>query len=83
MAISKMYKVFGEQLLKERIKKGLTAQMIAKDCGISRSYITLIETGRRLPGKKILMKIAVALDIKTGTVLNWYLEDISQKIRKI
>ena len=57
--------------------------MMAKACGVSRSYITLIETGRRLPGKKIILKIAVALDIHAGTVLNWYVEDISQKIRKI
>ena len=77
-----MYKIFGKQLQKERAKKGLTALMVAKDCGVSRSFITLIETGRRLPGKRIIMKIAVALRIKTGTALNWYLEDISQKMRE-
>lgn len=56
--------------------------MIAKACGISRSYITLIENGRRNPGKKILIKIAVVLQIKKAVVINWYLEDISQKIQK-
>ena len=54
--------------------------MIADSCGISRSYITLIENGKRLPWKKILPKIAVELQIKTTVVLNWYLGDISQKI---
>jgi transcriptional regulator with XRE-family HTH domain len=74
-------RLFGEQLRKERKKQGLTVETIARICGISRSYITLIETGRRLPGKKVLPKIAGALNLKTIDVLNWYLEDISQKIQ--
>lgn len=75
-------KLFGEQLRQERKKQGLTVAMIAKACGTSRSYITLIENGRRLPGKKILPKLADVLQIKTVVVLNWYLEDIRQKIQK-
>lgn len=77
-----MHKSLGGQLQRERKRRGLTAEMIAKSCGISRSYVTLIENGKRLPGKKNIPKIADALQVKTGTVLNWYLEDISQKIRK-
>ena len=75
-------KSFGEQLRKERQKQGLTAEKIAKACGISRSYITLIENSKRNPGEKLLSKLADALHLKMGTVLNWYLEDISQKIKK-
>jgi transcriptional regulator with XRE-family HTH domain len=77
-----MHKLFGEQLRRERIKKDLTALAMAKACGISRSYITLIENGRRLPGKKHIRKIASVLRIETAVVLNWYLEDISQRIKK-
>lgn len=77
-----MRKTFGEQLLKERKKKRLTALKIAKSCGVSRSYITLIENGRRLPGKKHIRKIASTLHVEAGVVLNWYLEDISQKIKR-
>jgi len=77
-----MTKPFGEQLRKERVKLGLSAEKLAKACKISRSYITLIENGNRLPGKKQIPKIAKALGLKTGTVLNWYLEDISRKLQK-
>lgn len=77
-----MNKLFGEHLREERKKQGLTVQVIAKACGISRSYVTLIENGRRVPGKKILPKIAVALHLKIAVVSNWYLEDIGQKIQK-
>jgi len=77
-----MYKIFGEQLRAERKRQGLTTQMVADACGTSRSYISLIEIGRRLPGKGVLPKIATALQIKTTVVLNWYLEDISRKIQQ-
>ncbi len=77
-----MYKFFGEHLRAERKKQNLTVQTLADACKISRSYITLIENGRRLPGKKVLPKIAIALHFKTNVVLNWYLEDISQKLKR-
>ncbi len=73
--------MFGKQLRAVRKKQGLTVQMVASACGTSRSYITLIENGRRLPGKKMLSKIAIALDIKTTEVLNWYLEDLRERLQ--
>lgn len=76
-------KVFGTQLKAERKKQGLTVQMVADSCNISRSYLTLIENGQRLPGKKNIPKIAIALKVKTAVVLNWYLEDIAHTIRKL
>lgn len=75
-----MHKVFGARLRKERKKQQLTVEMVAKACGTSRSYITLIENGKRLPGKKILPKIADALQLDITVVLNWYLEDIRGKM---
>ena len=72
---------FGTKIREERKKRDLTVQMIATSCGVSRSYITLIETGRRLPGKKILPKLAGVLQIKTATALNWYLQEISTKLQ--
>jgi transcriptional regulator with XRE-family HTH domain len=77
-----MHKLFGEQLQKERNKRGLTTFAVAKAWGVSRSYVTLIENGKRLPSKKHIRKIASALHIQAGVVLNWYLEDITQKIKK-
>lgn len=78
-----MYTILGKQIRKEREKQGHTAQTIALTCGTSRSYITLIESGKRLPGKRILPKIAAALKIDTSVVLHWYLEDVKENIKKI
>lgn len=77
-----MHRSFGEKFKEERKKQGLTVQMIAESCGISRSYITLIENNKRLPGEKIIPKIAEALSLKTVVVLNWYLEDVSHRMHK-
>lgn len=73
--------LFGKQLRKERKKLGLTVQKVAEACGIARSYITLMENGRRLPGKKIIPKIALALNLKTNVIINWYLEDLREKLQ--
>ena len=73
--------MLGKQLRAEREKRKQTVLCLAEACGISHSHITLIETGKRLPGKKVIKKIATALDIPTETLLTWYLEDISQKVK--
>lgn len=73
--------LFGERLYNERKKNKLSAQALAKECGVSRSYITLIENGKRLPGKKIIPKIALALNLKTNIIVNWYLEDLREKLQ--
>lgn len=73
---------FGERLRLERKKHGLSAEALATACGVSRSYITLIEGQKRLPGKKILPKITVALNLTTTEVLNWYLEELSARLRR-
>lgn len=72
----------GKRLSAERKKNNLSAEALAKACGVSRSYITLIENGKRLPGKKILPKIALALNLKTNIVLNWYLENLREKMQQ-
>ena len=73
---------FGERLSRERKRNGLTAEALAQACGISRSYITLIEQDKRQPGVKVIPRLAGALHLKTNIVLNWYLEDMRQRLEK-
>ena len=72
---------FGERIRAERKKSNLTALTLAEKCDVARSYITLIEVGRRLPGKAIIPKLALALNVKTNVVVNWYLEDLREKLQ--
>jgi transcriptional regulator with XRE-family HTH domain len=73
--------LFGERLLAERKKNNLSAQALADASGVARSYITLIENGKRLPGKKVIPKLALALNMKINIIINWYLEDIREKLQ--
>lgn len=72
---------FGERLRLERGKHDLSAEALAEKCGVSRSYITLIENGKRLPGKKVIPRIALALKLKMNIIVNWYLEDLREKLQ--
>lgn len=71
---------FGERIRTARKKKNLSTQALADECGVARSYITLIENNKRLPGRKVIPKLAEALNVKTNIIVNWYLEDIRKKL---
>jgi len=73
--------LFGKKLNTERKKKHLSALALANICDISRSYVTLMENGKRLPGKKLIPKIARALCKKPNVIINWYLEDLREKLQ--
>ena len=55
--------IFCLKLKEERKKRKWTQQETAKKIGISRSYYTDIENGRRLPGGKVMLKINKVLPI--------------------
>lgn len=71
---------FGPRLAETRKKKKLTADSLARMCGISRSYVTLMESGKRMPGKNVIPRLSTALGLKTNVVVNWYLEDLREKL---
>lgn len=74
--------IFGSHLSTERKKKKMSAEKLAAISGVSRSYITLIENGKRLPAAKVLPRIAAALGVRADVVLNWYLDDVRERVQK-
>lgn len=72
--------LFAENLRTIREKLGLSAEELAKRVHVSRSYITLLENGRRSPGKTLLPKIAYALKLEKSVVVRWYLADQKEKL---
>lgn len=71
---------FAEEFISQRKKLNISQEEAGKRIGLSRSYITLIEKGKRLPGKKHIAKIAEALQLKKYEVINWYLQDLRDKL---
>lgn len=51
-------KLIGERLLELRTKAGKTGEEVCKVCGISRSALTMYETGERIPRDEIKVKLA-------------------------
>lgn len=63
-----MNSLFGDQLATARKQKNFTSESLAQSCGVSRSYITLIENGQ-------------ALGLETHIIVNWYLESLREKLK--
>lgn len=53
----------GEFIKKLRLEKGHTQESFSKFCSISRSYLSLIERGRKTPNMAVLGKIASSLNL--------------------
>ncbi len=59
----------GTNIQKERKRKNLTQEELSGNIGISRNYLSLIETGKRSVTIEILVKIADALECTTDKLL--------------
>lgn len=60
----------GFNLRKLRLEKGLSQEDFAFDAGLHRTYVSDIERGARNPTIEIVDKIAIALDVQPGDLLN-------------
>ncbi|WP_193774717.1 helix-turn-helix domain-containing protein [Vallitalea guaymasensis] len=74
------YVRLGSKIREQRLKKELTQEKLAEKCGISPSYIGIIERGDKKLSITTLVKIASVLDISTDYLLSDSL-DISQDTR--
>ncbi len=52
-----------------RTKRGMSQEALAKKAGISRGYLLRLEAGRQDPTLGILTKLAKALKVKVGELL--------------
>lgn len=53
---------------------GLTVDNLSQRLGVSRSYLTLIENGKRPLPKQLVRDLAKALHLPKNTVYDWFLE---------
>jgi transcriptional regulator with XRE-family HTH domain len=61
---------FGERLRAARLRRGLSQRQFIQRLGLSsRSAVSDIESGRRLPSSALLTKIAEVLDVTTDELL--------------
>lgn len=60
---------FGAALKKIRRSRDLSQKQLALDCGLDRTYISLLERGRRQPTLGTLFQISKALNIPAADMI--------------
>ncbi|PZT98152.1 helix-turn-helix domain-containing protein [Brevundimonas sp.] len=61
--------IFGRNVRKRRVSKGITLEALAHDVGLSYSYVGELERGRRNPTLKVIEQIARALEVDALALL--------------
>lgn len=62
-----------------RQEKGLSQEGLADRMDVSASYISMLESGKRYPSIEMLIRIAHALEISPGDMLNLIAERYTER----
>jgi len=62
--------MFGEALKRWREKRSLTQEALAHEAGITTSYASQVERGRKVPSLTVILKLCRALDCTPGELLS-------------
>lgn len=68
-------------LRRSRDIAGLSQQELADSVGIAKSYISALELGYRAPNLNLLVKIANALNVRPGTLVDEMVADAEKEMR--
>ena len=72
----------GKYIKEERRNKKISAAMLSKKTGISKSYIDYIESGAREPQAEMLVKIAMVMEIPLETMINIQKDELLEKLNE-
>lgn len=62
-------KIFGTNLKKERVEQKITQEKLAELCNLHRTYIGLLESGKRNPSLKTIILLSTVLNCSIGDLL--------------
>jgi len=68
---------FGKELRALRKRQGLSQEKLALECELDRTYISLLERGKRQPTLETLFKLAKKLDTAPSKII----ENVEQRLR--
>lgn len=71
--------IFGILIRDLRQNKSFSQEKLAEKAGLDRTFISLIETGKRVPTLTTICKIAKGLDIKASELIKLYEEKITDE----
>jgi len=67
----KITKLYMPAILKEyRLKAGVSQLQLADSIGVTKSFISALESGRKFPSIDLLVLIAEVLQVRAGDIIN-------------
>ena len=72
-------KLFGEVLRAHRLEKQLTQEQLSERVDVIRAFISALENGTRQPSLAMILRLAKALDIKPGKLVDAVAKKMEQK----
>ncbi len=69
---------FGKVLRQLRIQACLTQEQLGFEANLRRTYISVLELGQQQPTLTTILKIASALDVRAGDLINQVEEEIGR-----
>lgn len=70
---------FGVVLRRYRLQRELTLEQLSEQVGVSHSFIHRLETGQKLPNLQMVLKLATALGVRPGDLVNEMADRIAAK----
>lgn len=72
-------KLFGEVLRAYRLERQLTQEQLSERVDVIRAFISALENGTRQPSFAMILRLAKALDINPGKLVDAVAEKMEQK----
>lgn len=70
---------FGKVLRRLRMEAGLTQEELGFEAELRRTYVSILELGQQQPSLTTIIKIAQALNLTPGSLLDMVTDEISAK----
>ena len=70
---------FGEILRAHRLERNLSQEQLSERVDVLRSFISSLENGTRQPSLDMILRLAKALDITPGKLIDPIAEKLEQK----
>lgn len=62
--------IFGQILRKHRTRSSLSQEKLSQECGLDRSYISLLERGLRQPSLTTILLLSKTLNISAESLIH-------------
>ena len=73
--------IFGQAMKRWRLKRGLTQEGLAHEAGITTSYASQVENGKKVPSLTVVLKLSIALDLTPGELLSDFTASSMKKLQ--